>query len=578
MRIKLLLIVICVSSVLAVALLGFSNWRTRSSEGTMTSFYGIMNLFNAPSGDVYFMYPENNPSDQIAYDAVMNMCKNRPQMENYYKMGDLYVDADGCPRSNVIKRGKYMVFIGGPFSQACVNYYETTLQAPCKLQYNGTYIWWKTSNGTVLEDTVMTVSELDGHHDMFMLEYFVDNDGRGVFVCYGYGWRGTWIATEYLYKVILPDITRYTKSFYIFKWVDKDNDTFPDVTEVSEDSPKYVSVQATLQSTVNKTILQWFADACHSRGLKVTWYIGIYSMEDGVNSLLKNYISFGDSVQLSFGYGASGTDAFFNRMMPEARLNYVDRCMDTFKRAFGYFPAMVQSYYLDAYTLTYLSLRYHTVNGAVAYCNHETICDDFRSAGAYYMPYFPSKYNTLAPNTGSEDKIDIVTMPYIQRDVTNCILNNKTGYNLDPQDGFPLVKNWRQYFSRLFQAFTDGWDQFGLALYAVDLTYHYVPFQVVEEDLSYIKSQIHTEKIANVVDSEFVEWFRLSFQNSPSYKWEYIDPENAVSKFEWYFSPQQRVGYVDGHMLESRNFNSGVYEECYDKAVSPYDNSALLVP
>ncbi|MEM2102701.1 MAG: hypothetical protein QXM22_04235 [Candidatus Bathyarchaeia archaeon] len=581
MRIKLvfLLTIICISSILTAAFLGFSGLKPRSpSENTPASFSAIMNMFDAPIGDVYFMYPADNPSDHAAYDIVMNMCRNHPQMEYYYKPGDLYVDSDGYPRPNIIKRGKYMVFIGGPFSQGCVNYYETTLQAPVRLGYNGTYIWWETNNQTVLEDSVMKTSELDRHHDMFLLEYFIDADGRGVFICYGYGWRGTWIATDYLLKVVLPNIDRYTRSFYVFKWVDKNNDTFPDVTEVKEDSPKYVLVQATLQSTVNKTIMQWFADAVHSRGLRTTWYIGIYSIENSVVSMLKHYITLGDSVQLSFGYGASGTDAFFNKMSPEARLNYVDRCMDQFKRVFGYYPTMVQAYYLDAYTLTYISLRYPAVKGAVAYCNHEVFTDDFKSTGAYYMPYYPSRYNTLSPNTGNDDKIDIVAMPYIQRDATNSIIKAKTGYNLDPQDGYTLVANWREYFSRLFQAYTDGWDQFGLALYMVDLTYHYVPFQVIESDLDHIRNQISTERLTHVVDSEFVEWFRMSFQNSPAYRWEYIDPLGGVSKFEWYFSPQFRVGYVNGTLLEWRNYVARVYEGCFNEAIASYDNSALLVP
>ena len=576
LRIKNILALVCVLSVLTLSLVGYFSQKSRPAERVTVSFSAIMNLLTAAAGNVYFMYPGNNPSDHVAYDTVLNMCTNRPQIEYYYTTNDLYVDANGYPRPNVISQGKYMVFIGGPVSQESVKYYENTRQAPSKLEYNGTHIWWENTNGTLLEDTLMTISELDEHHDMFLLEYFVDNDDRGVFISYGYGWRGTWIAVEYLSKVVLSNISRYTKGFYIFKWVDKNNDKFPDVSEVSEDSPKFVSVQATLQATVNTTTLQRFADVSHALGLKVTWYIGIYSMEDSVNALLKQYATLGDSVQLSFGYGASGTDAFFNKMESEARLNYVDRSMDAFKRVFGYYPTMVQAYYIDAYTLTYTSLRYSSVKGAVAYCNHEVFTDDFKSAGAYYMPYYPSKYNALSPSTSSEDKIDIAVMPYIQRDATNSILKENVGYNLDPQDGYTLVSGWRQYFARLFNAYVNGWDQFGLALYTVDLTYKYVPFQIIEDDLNYIKDQIQTGAVTNTVDSEFILWFRQSFQDTPRYKWEYIDPLDGVAKFEWNFSPQYRVGYVNGVLLERRRYSPRVYEGCFDAKTFPYDNSAPL--
>lgn len=100
----------------------------------------------------------------------------------------------------------------------------------------------------------------------------------------------------------------------------------------------------------------------------------------------------------------------------------------------------------------------------------------------------------------------------------------------------------------------------------------------MEEDLNYIKNQIQSRTVTHVVDLEFVDWFRQSFRNSPCYKWEYIDPEDGVSKVEWYFSPQYRVGYVNGNLIERRQYQNKVYEECFSKAVTPYNNSAPLTP
>ena len=569
-------IAVCIVAILLLLVLSsiFTPKPEKSGTGAVSSLRNVKSLFDAPAGSVYLMYSKSNPNDYILYERILNMCKNKSQVECYYSLNDLYVDGDGCPRSSVISPGNYMVFIGGPISHPCVNYYERTLQAPCSLEYNSTHIWWKDQNGNVVQKSVTALSEIDEHHDVFIIEFFVDEAGRWVFICYGYGWRGTWIAIEYFSKVIYPNIEDYTNSFYIFKWIDLNEDSFPAINEVFGDPPNFVVVQAMLQSTVNLTVLEWFAETCHSMNLKVTWYVSIYSMEEKVNSLLKLYKEMGDDIELSLGYGAGDTNAFFNKMPPEKRLNYIDYCMGTFKREFGHFPSIIQAYYIDAYTLTYVSKRYPNVKGAIAYCNHEVFLDDFKSAGAYYMPYYPSRFNTLCP-AENEEKIDIVVMPYFHRDAGNSILKHSALYNLNPQDGTKVVKNWRKYFQGLFNAFINGWDKFGLAIYAIDLTYNYIPFSEIKEDLAYIKQQVELQKCENVLDKDFLKWFRSRFDETPSYEWRYRSPEDENIVFKWYFTPDSRIGYINGELIDFRKYIHGIYEECFNKAVIPYDNSAI---
>ncbi len=209
--------------------------RLEKSEVKQISLSSIKGLFEAPTGSVYFMYSKNSPNDYVLYAKIFNMCKNKPQLECYYSLNDLYVDNYGCPRPNVISSGKYIVFIGGPISQPSVDYYEKSLQAPCSLEYNSTHIWWKSRNGSIIQKSVMELSKINEHHDVFIVEFFTDDYERGVFVCYGYGWRGTWIAVEYFCKVIYPNIEKYTDSFYIFEWIDLNDDKFPDVNEVFEE-------------------------------------------------------------------------------------------------------------------------------------------------------------------------------------------------------------------------------------------------------------------------------------------------------------------------------------------------------
>jgi len=571
---------LCVTVILLAAFVGIMNWRLPPEEEGEFSLGDVRSLIEASPGDVYLMIPKSSsPTEQGLYDIFMNVCRNTPQIKCYYELGGLYVDREGRPRPNVIIRGKYLVFLGGPSSQACVRYYEKTSQTPVSLCLNSTHLWWETKDGSVVEGSVFAYEEINEQHDVFVMEFFRDEYGRKVFICYGYGWKGTWIAVEYFLKKISHYLEYCEDPFYLFDWTDRNGDGTPQVSEVSaldpQNRPKYACVQAVLKASANETLVKWFAESCHSRGIKVTWYVGIYAMREPLISLLKSYISLGDSVELSFDY-SYGNIAFFNTMNPGQRLSYVDNCMGAFKHFFGSYPSMVEAYYIDAYTLAYISKKYRSVKGAVAYCNHEVFLDDFKSAGAYYMPYYPSKFNTLCPGT-TEDKIDLVVMPFIHRDVGNCVIKKSALYSLNPQDGMKIktAGEWRKYFPKLFDAFIDGWDKFGLALYLIDLNFPVLPRSIIEEDLDYIAAQINLGRCVNLVDVEFVEWFRSRFHESPTYSWAYRDPEDEEATFQWFFSKNSVEGYRNGELIELRIYDRGVYERSFQRAVAPYDNSAF---
>jgi hypothetical protein len=531
----------------------------------LTQIHGIL---NSPANSIYFMYYKKSSSnDSLAAKTLLNMCKN-PQAEIHYELNDTWVDPNGYPKPDKIDPGKYIVLFGGPYSQPCVKHYEQTGQDRITFKCNSSHIWWETRKKEILGKTPRF--ELDEQHDVFVMKSFVDDYGRRVLISYGYGWKGTIAASLYC-RTIYEKSSKYNKSYYVFHWADWNNNLLPDRDEIVEKKLKYVCIQSSF-SEADLERVQWFADACHSRGLKVTWYPDEKALhkEESI-SLLGNFSTLGDMIGLSFG------QTFFNQMDPSERLEHVNKCMTTFRDTFGYCPFIVQSYYIDAYTLNYISKQYPTVKAAIAYVNHEASCDRFKSAGSYYMPYYPSKNNTLVPSS-NEEKIDIVALPYIHRDVTNCILHQHVNYNLNPQDGYKVSKNWTNYFRGLFQAYAEGWDLFGLALYLIDLAYHDLPAELIEQDLSYIQEQVQSGKCSNILDTEFVAWFRSEFRKTPSYRWVYRDPDNRSCLWEWRFTPYYRTGYVNGEVYEVRTYCGKGLEACYDGAMLPYDNSMPCAP
>lgn len=530
----------------------------------------LKELLNSSSRPLYFLFSEGMElSDYLSAKEISRTLENFTQFEYKYHAGDEYVDPNGFPKLEAIRSEDFVVLVGGPSTQAPVKYYEDTKQSPIALKENSTHAWWETREGQVISETVHTYKKLDAQRDVFLVEFFKDKYNRNILILYGYGWRGTMLATLHFCRVIFPQISNYDKPYYIYNWVDSSDDdqTFTDETEGSQ---KYAVIQATVVSPTNETIIRLFADAVHSRGLKMTWYVSKFNMEQPIFSLIKSYTSYGDNIELSFG------SLFFSELEPEKRLYYVDESMEAFKKAFGNYPSMVQSYYIDAYTLSYISLWYPSVKGTITFVNHEVFGDQFKSAGAYYMPYYPSRYNTLVPSEG-KDKINIVALPFIQRDITNSILNQSILYNLCPQDGLLVVKDWRLYFRRLFAAFINGWDQFGLAIYLVDLTWPYIPMEVMEEDLAQIQFEVESGNCTNVLDTNFVKWFRSKFEDSPNYRWAYKDPEKESFSSEWYFTPAVRIGYLNGYLFEMVVYPSKTYEGGYAKKISLYDNSLFLL-
>lgn len=520
-------------------------------------------LINAPEGDVDFLFWVNKTSDALAAKDFYSRCRG-PQLR-YYQLGDDLVDEKGCPRQETFGNGKYLVLFGGPSVQPVVKFYEDNSQTPVVISFvNATHFAWTTRQHEVISKDIMSVQEFDLHHDTFMFEFFVDNYGRKVFVSYGWNWQGTVAAVTYLVKVVIPSINDYKNPYYTFRWADTDNDCIPEPREIIEERPKYVSIQAVLHWTANPQVVEWFANACHSRGLNVTWYVDPIRNQN-LTEVLKQYVHSGDSVQLSF------SSVFFNEMTPTERLLTVNEHIIEFQRQLGFYPSLIEAYYIDAFTLNYVASRFPFVKGAVGYVNHEEFCDGLKTAGGYYMPYYPSKLNSMVPGKGA-NKIPIVILPFVERDISNNILHNDVRYNLSPQDAALLVDNWQEYFGNLFSAYLNGWDQFGLASYLVDLTYAPLPEDIVERDLSFIRDQIEQQNCKKILDEDLVKWFGERFADSPCYRWMYNDPIKDEYSSTWYFTDKQRTGWINNSLIENREFLNEVEEGCYFKRVYPYEN------
>ena len=56
--------------------------------------------------------------------------------------------------------------------------------------------------------------------DIFLLEVFIDANGRTVFILYGFTYLGTLAASTYFKFGIYPSLASYTNSYYLIQWTD----------------------------------------------------------------------------------------------------------------------------------------------------------------------------------------------------------------------------------------------------------------------------------------------------------------------------------------------------------------------
>jgi hypothetical protein len=159
-----------------------------------------------------------SPIDWTAIGPVEGMFKHT--QKRGVDSGDVVVAlADGKPKTSVIASGCSMVLGGGPGVNAPVHYYEAaaTRQAPVYYESTATDAQFRSrGTGTLLAS--LPFSQIGSSKDMFVIESFVDSDGRYVLILYGFGGFGTWAAGTYYKYLFDPSATHH--EYRIYRWED----------------------------------------------------------------------------------------------------------------------------------------------------------------------------------------------------------------------------------------------------------------------------------------------------------------------------------------------------------------------
>jgi hypothetical protein len=131
----------------------------------------------------------------------------------------------------------HIIMSGGPKVNGPVKYYEANKIAPVYFKaVSGSYTFFSTEGTPGTGDDVqiagaaLTFEEHSIQKDMFVIELFQIGDGPDyAVIIYGFGGRGTLAGAVYFKTVIEPDLSSYTRDYYIVQWDDTNNNGHPDI-------------------------------------------------------------------------------------------------------------------------------------------------------------------------------------------------------------------------------------------------------------------------------------------------------------------------------------------------------------
>jgi hypothetical protein len=198
-----------------------------------------LDVANSAEGNVHFIYPDSQGikpagvgrallSDWTAMGFLIGMCSN-PQNEAT-DTNNAIIDTS----SGAVKLEKtVLILTGGPLVNAPVYYYEKNRISPLYWRNLNGIFYWYSSDGTRLDQTALSYSQINNGEDMFVVESLLDNEGNKVIIIYGYGWKGTFAGGKFFKFIIYPNISNYNDSYYVFKWTDSNGDSFVDLDEIS---------------------------------------------------------------------------------------------------------------------------------------------------------------------------------------------------------------------------------------------------------------------------------------------------------------------------------------------------------
>ncbi len=262
------------------------------------------------------------------------------------------------------------------------------------------------------------------------------------------------------------------------------------------------------------------------------------------------------------------------------RIKLIDSYMNQFYQRFGFFPQTVGAWYIDSFSLKYLTDNYAVTAAAVH--DEQFLGSDYRLWGSYLAsPYYPSQTNTLIPASSSKNRLPLPIVKWAVRDPFNFYTNYQdNGYSLQANDYLSSGLDTR-YLDRLLKIYSDhSYNEFSQIIVGLDNSLspnHY--HQEIINTYQLISEKSKEYELTPISLSNFGHWFRSFYpESSPSFMYRSPDVTgNQNGELIWYQNSFYRIGLRstpnDTQIIDLRIFNQ---KEAEDNYLSPNYSQQLL--
>ncbi len=273
---------------------------------------------------------------------------------------------------------------------------------------------------------------------------------------------------------------------------------------------------------------------------------------------------------------------FLSGYSQKDRIKLIDSVFNNFKNKFGYYPASVGAWWIDSFSLDYMSKKYKVI--ANLNVSDQSGTDGYHVWGTYWSsPYYPNKYNAAIPASELTNKIDTVTLRWAPRDPLNGYIspNKNDSTRFSTQDYFTIGLD-SNYFEKLLRLYTNN----DFSQVTIGLEGDFPP-EAYQRDYSAqlsIAEKLYSEgRVKFSTMKDFANNYRRKFSKlSPSILIETSDLLGSGKKAIWFQDPKYRVGLVynpdqrQTYIVDLRSYYKDFVEPFYNAANTQYDLFSIV--
>ncbi|MBI2600837.1 hypothetical protein HYW42_02690 [Candidatus Daviesbacteria bacterium] len=263
--------------------------------------------------------------------------------------------------------------------------------------------------------------------------------------------------------------------------------------------------------------------------------------------------------------------AFLTGYEQEERKKIIDTAFESFKQVFNYYPKSVGAWWIDAYSLSYMSDKYQITAALIVADQYST--DNYQIWGQYWAtPYYPSIKNALIPAQQTSEKIPVVLTQWAARDPINGYGKGveESTYSVQLNDYIDFHELGIDYFASLVDIYTKpGFDQFGQIVVGLENTYSWEKYKIeYDKQIKLLSEKQKQGQFRLAKMTEFSDWYQFSYPEiSPMHIISANDPLGSDKKAVWFMNPYYRVGWFyqnpGSSIQDIRQYISSSEEICY---------------